>query len=405
MRQIHDAGDKRGPRRRKPVPKNSTPNTDRRVPVPRQATTNATPNQQRKAVLEEQYRRQLEDIQRIFAALQDGEQQRLAAEKIRQLEHDYNAAKQEIIRLRELLALEQTRARAAHDKRERPPHAVRTQPIETATRNQIAGLENKLLHLEQEMKRRTLLERERYAKLSQGINTDTLTPVIAEDRHRQVLEAYDTFRRTRDWDVVREHFPELWELHIRFKSWEDARRAVPAEIANKERSKVIHLRFDRAGRFVATSTFYDTGNRLGRLLSVRKLRELGCSLDHVDRSKRVKFRGATGEAGYTLGSITLERDGSSMFPERRDISFHVWEDPVGLGDVLFGADEDSGLEPGDDGVPVLLPIKPVEKESHDERAEGDEYELLLYGSGRPERAPPPQQKPTGGDGCSCCIVM
>lgn len=316
-------------RRRKPLPQNSALNSGRPTASFRQpqgTNVNNIRKQQRKAALEEQYNLTLQEIERLFAALQNGQQQNQTAEDFNRLQQDYEAAKNEILYLRETLN-------------------QRTSPVN-----------------DEEMKRRLVFERERYAKLSQEVDPNKLPAIAPEQRREQVIEAYQEFRRTGDWDLVRQHFPELWELHIRFKTWEDAKGSIPREIAqSKERSRVIYLRVPGSGSFVRTSTFYDTGNRLGPLISLRKLQEFGHGL-RPDESKKVKFMGATGTISLTRGSITLEKAGDATYPESKRITFHVWDDPVGLGDVLFGANEDSGFNAGDNGVPVLLPIKPVKNE-------------------------------------------
>lgn len=161
--------------------------------------------------------------------------------------------------------------------------------------------------------------------------------------------------------MILQEYPDL-TVPQTFRTIEDVRKSIPTKI-KQERTRTFWLKPGGSSRqrgFLSTTRFFDTGNKVGPLISAKKLVMLGYDVDlHVDKTQRQGFRGATGHVGYTLGAIAIERSLKPDGSDPKPITFQVWDDKVKLADAMFGEDEDSQLEPGEDGFPPLLPNIPV----------------------------------------------
>ncbi|KAK5651991.1 hypothetical protein OQA88_10894 [Cercophora sp. LCS_1] len=194
--------------------------------------------------------------------------------------------------------------------------------------------------------------------------------------HKEVLAAAvdEFFNDEANWEQLKEKYPVLWRRHT-FATWEEAKASLPPKLV-EELTDTMYFRWQQSnGKPVKTSVFFDSGNHVGPLLSDSKLEELGCTIDDIDTEDRLMFRGATGELGYTLGSINMERtqeddstSGTTDSP-RTFLKFHVWKDHIGLGEVIFGRDQASEFRPGKDGIPPLLLTTRVRPPTAEEKEE------------------------------------
>ncbi|KAK4188912.1 hypothetical protein QBC35DRAFT_548283 [Podospora australis] len=154
---------------------------------------------------------------------------------------------------------------------------------------------------------------------------------------KQLEQALKLLDETESWDVVREKFPELWEILREKKDHCYLRKY------NEQGSSQEQAYWER------TSAFHDTGNQVGPLISLAKVKQLGYDPEeHINKDDRVEFMGATGP-GETIGSIKVDFKGDPNSPSM-PLTLQVWNDKIGLGEVMFGG-EFSG-----DGLPALLPL-------------------------------------------------
>jgi len=166
----------------------------------------------------------------------------------------------------------------------------------------------------------------------------------------------DLFSDERNWEKLKKEYPDLWRQQT-FATWEEVRASLPPKVVGNLTDTMYFRRKDNRGNPVKTTVFFDTGNHIGSLLSDNKLEALSCTMDDVNIIDVIFFRSATGAVSFTLGSITLERapesttmSGAPDSPTRREfLKFHVWKDPIGLGDIMFGRDEKVECRPGKDG--------------------------------------------------------
>jgi len=188
----------------------------------------------------------------------------------------------------------------------------------------------------------------------------------ANDRKDALEAAFDdrVFSDKKNWEKLKKKYPDLWREQT-FSTWGEVKASLPHNVIRELRDK-MHFRWkDGSGESVETTVFFDTGNHVGPLLSHIKLESLGCTMGNVDTTDRLAFRGATGEVGFTLGTITLERvqqittSVKASESAKTFLKFHVWKDPIGLAEIMFGGDENSKFRPGKDGVPPLLCTFPL----------------------------------------------
>jgi len=187
---------------------------------------------------------------------------------------------------------------------------------------------------------------------------------------------------------VKEQFPDLWDLEV-FSAWEKVKEALPSDIVSQHR-RPIYLQPFAGKTLVQAEVFFDTGNHVGPLISYARILQLGYTKEHINEGDMFSFVGAGGEV-FTIGTIWLEyktwKTGGAVYKgqeslPKKAMKFNVWEDRVGVADVLFGADEDSAYQPLDDGRPALLvlargPPLTASESTRDKIQEGLTRELTL----------------------------
>ncbi|KAK3339761.1 hypothetical protein B0T25DRAFT_362956 [Lasiosphaeria hispida] len=189
------------------------------------------------------------------------------------------------------------------------------------------------------------------------------------ERKHELRGAFDYYQRRGNWERAREKYPKVWKDQT-FKTVEEVKSSIPEAII-AARSGGFYLS-QPAGRslppeFISTTVFFDTGNLVGPLISSDKLWDLGYTMEDVDTENRLGYQGATGATMETLGSIQIERILAKDDPSSKVLEFQVWDDKVGLAEVMLGADEDSGHHGGD--FPGLLPIIPKYRLNKEKREE------------------------------------
>ncbi|KAK0704436.1 hypothetical protein B0H67DRAFT_591384 [Lasiosphaeris hirsuta] len=128
-----------------------------------------------------------------------------------------------------------------------------------------------------------------------------------------------------------------------------------------------------------------------------KVLGLGYSMEDVDAENRLRFMGATGATAETLGAIRIERRLEKDSSSGKHLDFQVWEDKVGLAEVVLGADEDSGSHGDCPGVlPIILLDRLGKKAEADRLASREAWRTQNQGGESNTNSPsnPPAQNQT-----------
>lgn len=178
-------------------------------------------------------------------------------------------------------------------------------------------------------------------------------------RRTKIENAYQEYERTHNWGEVKAQHPDAYEMQT-FATVEALKESLPESVV-KRRMGQIYLKHRQRDEHVEATTFSDTGNLLGPLISTVKLSQLGYSLGDIDTTRVYKFKGATGAIGFTLGSIALEGKAKLQTDEGTSSkTYHVWDDPIDLADILLDMDESQDPRLGD-GIPPLLSTLPMDE--------------------------------------------
>ena len=181
---------------------------------------------------------------------------------------------------------------------------------------------------------------------------------MSNTRYDDILGACKLYSETENWEQqLKEKFPDTSGRARHFAPGGLQRKRSPPPSSWPTTNDPSICRQATGGGVVIVQAFYDTGNHVGPLISLRKLLELEYTMDHVNKSDSFPFIGAGGGV-HTEGSITLRysktpggHDGSA---EHKLFEFHVWDDRVGLADIMFGAFEDRGYGLLEGGRPSLM---------------------------------------------------
>jgi hypothetical protein len=135
----------------------------------------------------------------------------------------------------------------------------------------------------------------------------------------------------KDFGNVVQHNPQIYNswnnVQVIFQCLKDKNLLLDHE-------KQIYL-CSKAGDFQSATAFYDTGNKVGTLISWAKFISLGFGIEDINTEECCTYIGGGGQ-GQTYGTAIIDKSKYSHGKKRETMKVQVWCDLVEIADIMYG---------------------------------------------------------------------